>query len=277
VTDHGAIDQYIAQCHGLVSNLRNMTEAAAAESADEFAAVQYEEETPAPKREIVFIDDEPAPAAPAEEPASTEKMQKLAVKPEWQTPATGSLIFGRELLRLFARHVEPSQATEMDTTVVLYPGINCMMRARDAAKVLGTELPMRRNLTTPGFPAGSLFCYELEGDFSGAGSLTLVCDLNDRVVVVQLTDEKPVPARLEQALYSSNWSVYDFVHGRLRTQADGQIAHRVRRRDNLIRVDTELASPEASNGSVRNTKTRVVLMMPAQLAGMILQLNAGLR
>jgi hypothetical protein len=67
--------------------------------------------------------------------------------------------------------------------------------------------------------------------------------------------------------------VVDFINLRRRGLDDGLIAHRVRQRDNFIRMETELADSSVSATGERKVKMRAALMMPRELAGLILQAN----
>jgi len=196
---------------------------------------------------------------------------RVSFAPGWDQPTGGVTAYGREWPRLLARFAEPSADTRVDAAVVLYPGIACMTTAREAARALKQELPVRRPVATPGLPRDSLFSYQFEGDFSGASRLVLVCDQNDRVVMVQLTDERPVPARLEPALFSSNWSVVDFIGARLRDAEEGLIGHQVRKQDGLVRIHSELTEPANNRQVVRRSQ----LLMPEQMAALILHASQG--
>jgi len=271
--EHIDIGQYIDQCYGLIANVRHSTKLdvvtppAATEPKTEPADIQITGDKPA-TRNVVFVDDEPTPPA-ATEPKFVENLLRVSLGSNWEKPASGSDAFRLEFKRLMTRYATPTRALEVDAKVVLYPGITCMMTAREAAKALKQELPIRRPLITPGFPSDALYYYQFSGDYSGAKELTLVVDLNDRVVMAQLYDDREVPARMEIALFSANWNVYDFVGAKKRAESDGLIAHRVRKNNNLIRLDSEL---ETTTGS-RTVKARIALMMPAQMAGILLQVG----
>ena len=287
--EHINIGAYIDQCYGLLANVRHSTQldtgAQAAPSssvptarddlivieAADGPSVRSTAARPSAGSSVVFVDDGKA-AAPAPEEKVVSKL-RLSLGDTWRTPNAGSFEYGVDLRRLLARHVQPSDALEVESGVTLYPGITTMMSAREAVRVLRQELPIRRPLIAPGFPSGALFTYVFTGDFTGAQQLTLVVDRNDRVVMAQLNDERPAAARMEPALFSANWKAYDFVNTRKREAADGLIAHRVRSNDSLVRIDTELAA--AGDAASRTVQTRVMLMMPAQMASLLLQVNAG--
>jgi serine/threonine-protein kinase len=289
---HIDIGLYIDQCYGLISNARyasrlGLGDGAAPAAGSGAANATAEEDrieiilhdpkpgsraaTPAPSRNVVFVDDEvvaePAPAEP--EPVN---LLRISIAAGWDRPTTVSA-FDDELRRLLVRHATPTAESAVDPSAVLYPGITAMMPARDAARGLGQELPVRRAVETPGFFANGFLIYRLTGEFSGAAELALIVDQNDRVVAVQLADAKDNPARLEPALFSENWSVIDFIGARRRLSGDGLIAHRVRSRGAVVRLDTELAS----TGDSRTASARFAVMMPVQLAGMILQATSPAR
>jgi len=271
------IDLYVKQCYGLIANVRHSSLLNAAEESGEFSEGSPEESTSTDAatsaQKVVYIDDEPEAI---NEPVLEEKEEillRISLNSGWDIPGPGVAVYGRELNRLLSRYATPTLDTEVSSDLLLYPGIKCMMTAKDAARALNQELPMKRLLETPGFPTASLYAYQFGGDFSGAKHLSIVCDQNDRVVMVQLYDDQTVPARMEEALFSNNWSVYDFVGARTRKESDGLIAHRVRLREQLLRIDTELA---AENGD-RMVKARVALTMPVQLAGMILHVTRDSR
>lgn len=270
---HIPIGHYIDQCNGLIFNVRQSMTLSPDHDAPEAAASASPEPEAPERRELVYVDDaqEPSSEPVASEP-SEPKLLRVAFDAQWDRAPSDAGRIGDELRRLLSRHAEPDRSLMVDGSVPLYPGITCMMSAREAARVLRQELPMRRALEVPGWPARSLFTYAFEGDFSGAQRLLLIVDNNSRVLALQLVDERPAPARMESALFSPNWQVVDFLAGRRRGEADGLIAHRVRKRESLIRLDTELAAPAAEQGE-RLVATRVQLLMPTQLAGMILSIG----
>jgi serine/threonine protein kinase len=289
--EHINIGAYIDQCFGLIANVRHSTQldtgadaaptTSAPASRDDLIVIEAVEGPPgrpaAPRpsggSSVVFVDDLAAAesSAPAPEPKTVTKL-RLSLGDTWRTPNAGSFEYGVDLRRLLTRHVQPSDELEIESGVTLYPGVTTMSTARETARTLKQELPIRRALDAPGFPSGALFTYVFSGDFAGAQQLTLVVDGNDRVVMVQLNDARPAAARMEPALFSTNWKAYDFIHARKREDTDGLIAHRVRRNESLVRIDTELA---AGDPAARRVQARVVLMMPAQMASVLLQVNAG--
>lgn len=273
------IDQHITDAYSLISNARFSSpvdtasaRAVASSPAAPAASTVAPDES---RRKVVFVDDEPAAPEETTDAAVTQptlvepSFLTMALATGWDSAPAGS--GGEELSRLLTRYAQPSRNAEIDASVLLYPGVTCMMSARDAARALGQELPVKRPLNAPGFPAGSLFYYTFAGDFHGARELALACDRNDRVVMVRLFDDRTVPAKMEDALFSTKWNTVDFVSIRSRGDNDGAIAHRVRRRDNLVRIDTELAAVD--NAKPRNASARVTLLMPVQLASLILQAN----
>lgn len=298
------VSEYITRCYEMISNVRQSTTLGMTDDNTSASGVEPSS-PPAPKPgivirtldtptapatapaqpspagpKIVFVDEEtpatpssaPSPAAPQTTTTIEPKpMLRLALDPAWSESPSDAGGIADEMRRLLARHAEPTRDLMIDASVVLYPGIHCMMTAQEAAKVIGQNLPVRRAITTPGLPANSLFYYEFEGAFGWANKLTLVVERNGRVVMSQLYDDRPAEAHFEPALYSANWNVITFVNVRRRADGDGPIAHRVRRADSLIRIDTELAAPPPDAGGPRMAAARAQLLMPAQLAGLILQ------
>jgi serine/threonine-protein kinase len=269
--EHINLGQYIDQCNGMIFNVRQSTtmESPAAPAAAAPASPPEPPPVAPARRQIVFVDDEPAP--PAAETAVPEKPRlSVSMPTDWDHPAAGHPAFAQEWQRLFSRHAAPGRESMVDASVVLYPGIACMTGARDAARVLQQELPIRRSLNTPGLPKASLFYYTFTKNPNGLDEIILVVDQNDRVVMVQIQSDGSFPPRIEEALFSTNWTVYDFLGARRRADTDGLIAHRVRKQDGRIRLDTELAEASATPKADRLVKTRIALMMPEQMAGMIL-------
>lgn len=272
------IDMYIGQCYGLIADVRHSTLLDTAETGHASNDREARSTAPVaaptePHRKITFVDDEPEAVSQPEPAPLPANLLRVSLAAGWDAANESSGI-GVELSRLLSRYAQPASDAQLDPTLVLYPGVTCMMKAQDAAVALGLELPVRRALETPGFPAASFHHYDFEGDFSGAGQLSLVCDRNDRVIIVQLFDDKTVPARMEAALFSANWTAYDFINGRTRSETDGLIAHRIRVRDQLIRIDTELAERAGDTAGIRNVKARTTLMLPESVAGLILRRTA---
>lgn len=282
---HVPVDTYVSESFRLISMVRkNMTPEQlsgqageetrpAAESRPKITVVSSVEKPSPPK--VVFVDDEPAPApastAPVEPAKPPANLIDVALDPSWQTTSPDAAGLSSELRGLLSRFAPAATAARVDDSIVLYPGITAMMTAFEASRVLQMELPIKRGLSVPGFPANSFHLYEFEGNFSGARRLTLVVDRNNRVLMVQLVDDKALPARLEEALFSPRWRVVDLLRASPRTGGSDVIAHRARERDQLIRIDTEVAPATVEAGGTRTANYRAQLMIPVPLAGLIVQ------
>ncbi len=273
---HIPIGQYIDQCNAMIFNVRQstvLTPEPGTAPRDPGIVIQPLSPEPAassPRRSVVFVDDETVIPVTTPNTEPTAELTRIALSPGWDRAGMDTGGIGRELRGLLARHAEPSTLLMLDPTVALFPGITATMNAPDAAAALGQALPIRRPLTTPGLPNDSLYVYTFEGDFGGARELAVIVDGNNRVVMIRIYDDRPSPARMEQAFFSPHRQVIDFVTGRTRPEGEGLIAHRVRAMGNVIRIDTEYAL----NASGERTATaRSQLLMPTRMAGLILSIN----
>jgi len=277
---HVPIDTYVSQCYGLISGIRQTMSIAQAGSTEEASNTPATEKKP--KITVLSSLDEPAPSAPVkiEQPVkpSTQvvappepEVNLVAVQldPSWQEKPLDTAGLADELTGLLSRYIQPASSASVDDASVLYSGIKAMMTAFEASRIIKQELPIKRNVSVPGFPANSFFSYEFEGSFSGANRLTLVVDRNNRVVMVQLSSDQPGESRSENGPASSRWRVVDFLRARQRSSDAELVNHSVRLRDKVVVVNTEVTSAPATPGSARLTTFRAQLVMPAPVAGLI--------
>ena len=276
---HMNIGRRIDECYGLIANVRQSS-TLNMPAGEGTTSTSGQNAPPTPRINISTVDSGVSPAsaetaipAAAPDPKEDEDVARLLMKfdPAWKQTRADSAGVADEIQKLLRRHAEPTENLSVNSSVYLYKNIRCMMSAIEAAEILASPLPVRRPVLTPGFPANSLFYYSFAGEYGWANNLTLVVDSNDRVVMSQLTDNRPAKASLDPAIYSPNWDVIDFVTLERRSQGDGLIAHQVRQHDTVVRITSELAASSEASQNDRMVKARVALTMPRELAGLILK------
>jgi len=281
---HVPIDSYVSQCYGLISGIRQTMNVGHYEGSTENQ--KDADSPPTPKITIVQSFDKPAITSPVEpevvpapEPVPTQeappkpaaKLVAVMLDAAWQDTPLDTAGLGSELSSMLAQFVKPAASASVDDSIVLYPGIKAMMTAFEASRVLAQPLPIKRAIHVPGFPANSFYFYEFDGAFAGANRLVLVVDRSNRVLMVQLTDDRTDNSRKVNAPASSRWRVVDFLRARQRTSGNEVILHSARMRNQLVVVDTEVLVPSAASSSERETRFRAQLAIPAPVAGLIVQ------
>jgi serine/threonine protein kinase len=212
--------------------------------------------------------------AAAPPPSAAAETYDLVLNPSWNNPhpdaSPGVLSDFEELLR---RVAVPQADLSADTSIVIFGQIFYLMPVGEAARIMGKPQGIRRRIVTPGFPKDSFFYYTQSGNFgNGFDTLILITDSADRVAAVQLGSEKSQnDTWLDPSSFGTEWSVYNFVEGKVKGSVKWKIAHRVEKKNRVVEIDSELVSHDA-NGyfQIGESKSRAALFMPEPVANLIL-------
>lgn len=107
----------------------------------------------------------------------------------WNSPRRGGEMVRKDLARLFGEAGLSNEATRVDTTLEIFPGVTFLSPFADARKALNIEGAQVKKLkiSTPGFPQDSFSANIFEGVFPGGFTqLYLITDASDQVVSVLL-------------------------------------------------------------------------------------------
>lgn len=256
----------ITQCYRLIEDVRQSTLIAPSQPAkDELSAIV--EEAAAPPAAAATVTDD------------------LALNPAWNNPQPDAsprvLADLEQLLRPVA---SPAADFTADTSIVIFGQVFYLMPVSEAARIMGKPQGIRRRVTTAGFPKDSFFYYTQPGNFgNGFDTLVLITDSADRIVAIQLVSEKSSgDIWLDPKSFKADWSVYNFIEGKVKGSSKWQIAHRVEKKNRVVEMDTELVSHDP-NGyfELGDSKSRAALFLPEPIANLILYrietLKKGLR
>lgn len=267
------ISDYINQCRDMLA-LVDVDESGASTGGEEPPVdlgikIEMKGDAPKPKRVIVYEDDEPAPApAAAKEEKTNRQTSRLSFDPSWDRNIPDAGGIADALHGLLRGQIAPSKEPALDAGIPVYSNITTLTSARIAASRLNQPLPVKRPLETPGFPANSLFTYTFEGEFMrGANRVMLVVDAMDRVVMSQVRFDQPVKAVL---LPGEQHDVFDFLTMQRRVTGQEIVGHRVRVREQVVLIESELMELNPGADGSRSAKARIQWIIPRQMAGLML-------
>ena len=261
------VGTFINDCYRMIADCRQFTLVASAKK------------RPADQRTT-------SPSSPVDvvkEPSKPESgnVEGIRLSAGWNVARPGEAPVYNDLFALLHKHGQAKVDLVSNTSLTLYKKIAYLAPVRKVALEQGLHLGPRRTLVCPGFPSGSFFYYTASGRFSEEFErMVLIADLNDRVVGVQLVDERPsrVPW-LDAHSFTKNWHAYNFVQTKMRKKDTWHIAHRVFRvnRD-VLRIDSELVEGDPKEGKDKSKpKERVQLFLPQQIVDLILFRVEGIR
>ncbi len=272
------INDYIEQCERLLVSLdednSNPEQRVASRGGDVLSGpidlgIKIEMKGDAPRRTIVYEDDDPGIEAQAVAGREEEiKSSRLSFNPAWdqQIPDAGGI--ADALHDLLQERITVIKKPVLDAGIPVYSNITTLTSARVAASRLNQSLPIKRPLDTPGFPANSLFTYTFEGEFTrGANRFILVVDVMDRVVMSQLRFDQPAQSVL---LPREQHEVFDYLDVQRKINGSELIGHRVRVNDQMVFIESELMESNPGPDGKRASKSRIQWIIPRQMAGLIL-------
>src|SRR5438046_4164111 len=118
------------------------------------------------------------------------------------------------------------------------------MNSDQTATVLGLahSISSRVPVATPGFPKNSIYYIGYDGAFEGHfNRLYLVTDTANKVVAIQLVDERPKGRwKSVAALAAATWSTYNFINTRMRASDNARVQALSKRQGNIIVIDTQV-------------------------------------
>ncbi len=215
---------------------------------------------PAPIAAAPAIPVPVAPAVPAPKPAVAAK--KIALAPNWNSPAQGGEMTRKDLAHLFGGHASASESSENDSPIVVYPEIPFLTPLGVAKKILKLEgaSASTSKVTCPGLPLGSFSAQAYSGVFPGGfNRLFLITDNADQVVSVLLADENS-RQRATDVTDALGYHTYNFITNRVKGSNDLIIKHEITAGApaGVVVVDSALIDPETApktSASTRSTKS----------------------
>ncbi|MFH0907437.1 MAG: serine/threonine-protein kinase [bacterium] len=257
------IQSLIAQCYQMLADIRHSllldTASGPSETAKPFM--------PAPE----VVRSNVAPAAPATAPKELN-WPTVSLSPLWNTKLSGSDLFRNEMYELLSPHGKAEVVLAGDPSTVLFGEITFLMPAKDAGKLLNKTLSLPRVIDCPGFPSRSFSYYTIDGIFEGGfNKFLLIVDTADRVVGVQLVNDRPEKLWLDPMVFTDSWHSHNFVEARAKGNKKWKIAYRVLFREKIMIIDSELITyDEKAMGQLGKPKEQVSLILPHQIVNLIL-------
>ena len=258
---------YANQCYQLVNDARRARMTLDAKKR-QFSA--------APKKRNPSLAPYPTPAADPVDPFSPRFMQFGYA---WETlPAPIDRTETTEFVFLLSTVAQPSPDTRAEPGLHIHGPLVWLMPIPDACRLLRAKPGTRSPIEGAPFPYGGFFQQTvLAGrlDTVGPGqpsypSLRLISDSEDRLVGVQLFDDKPLPPLQSSPLaFSTASRTMDFVTGRgIPDAGDVRAHHRTLKGQGTLRIDSEVA--DFSQGSDPVPLFRSVLLLPQAVANNLL-------
>ena len=259
---------YANQCYQLVNDARRARLTLAAKK-NLFAL--------APKKRHATLAPYPTPAP---DPADTFAPRFMQFGYAWDTlPAPVDRPETAEFVFLLSTVAEASPDTRAQAGLLIHGPLGWLMPLADAGRALGVK-PVEPRVPVEGapFPYGGFFMHTFPAGRLGAIGpgqppyplLRLITDCEDRLVAVQLIDEKPAPPLQAPPLsFSPVNTMMDFVTGRsVPEKGDVRVSHRTLRGEGTLRLDSEAADFTA--GPDGAPLFRSILLLPQAVANNLL-------
>ena len=183
-----------------------------------------------------------------------------------------------EFVLLLSTVAEPSPDTRAQAGLYIHGPLRWLMPFADACRILAVQPEPRIPVEGAPFPYGGFFQHTFTAGRLGAvgpgqppyPTLRLITDAEDRLVAVQLVDEKPAaPLQNSPLSFSPVSKIMDFVTGRaIPDKGDVRVAHRTLKGEGTLRVDTEAA--DFTEGPDGQPLFRSILLLPQAVANNLL-------
>ena len=269
------ITLYANQCYQLVNDLRR-ARLTLADKKNLYAL--------APKKRHATLAPYPTPPPdPADEFAPSFMQFGYA----WDTlPAPIDRPETPEFVFLLSTVADPSPDTRAQPGLFIHGPLVWLMPLTDACRALGVK-PVEPRVPIEGapFPYGGFFMHTFPAGRLGAigpgqppyPTVRLITDCEDRLVAVQLVDEKPAPPLQSSPMtFSTVSKIMDFVTGRVLPETgDVRASHRTLKGEGTLRIDSETA--DFTEGPDGAPLYRSILLLPQAVANNLLYHLLGAR
>lgn len=216
---------------------------------------------------------------PLPDPADTFAPHYMQFGYAWDTlPAPIDRPDTAEFVFLLSTVAEASPDTRAQEGLYIHGPLEWLMPLEKACALLSATPGPRIPIEGAPFPYGGFFMHRLQaGPFGSIGpgqppypTLRLITDAENRLVAIQLLDEKPDPPLQNSPLSFSRVNrVMDFVTGRsLPEKGDTRVCHRTLRGEGTLRIDTEAS--DFTDGPDGIPLFRSVLLLPQAVANNLL-------
>lgn len=209
---------------------------------------------PAPVAATPSPSSKPAPSAtpPAMtrvvEESPAKRAGKIELSSGWSSTRRGGDMVRKDLARLFGSAGKPSETTDVDASMEIYPGVPFLSPLTNAKKALNLDgaASTKSKVATPGFPVDSFSAHAFSGVFPGGfNRILLVTDSDEQIVSVLLIDSAS-RTRVNNETDTDGYHTYNFVTGGAKATGNLVIKHTVtpsKTAANVFIVDTLLVDP----------------------------------
>ncbi len=258
---------YANQCYQLVNDIRR-ARLTLADKKNLFAL--------APKTRHDTLAPYPTPAP---DPADAFAARHMQFGYAWDTlPAPIDRPETAEFIFLLSTVAEPRPDTRAQAGLYIHGPLTWLMPLPDACRALSVHPGPRIPIEGAPFPYGGFFMHTFPAGRLGAigpgqppyPTVRLITDAEDRLVAIQLVDEKPAPPLQAAPLsFSPVNKVMDFVTGQiLPERGDTRVSHRTMKGEGTLRIDTEAA--DFTEGPDGQPLFRSILLLPQAVADNLL-------
>jgi serine/threonine protein kinase len=269
------ITLYANQCYQLVNDLRR-ARLTLADKKNLYAL--------APKKRHATLAPYPTPAP---DPIDKFAPRFMQFGYAWDTlPAPVDRPETPEFVFLLSTVAEPSPDTRAQAGLYVHGPLAWLMPLTNACRALGVQ-PAAPRVPIEGapFPYGGFFMQSFPAGRLGSigpgqppyPTVRLITDCEDRLVAVQLVDEKPAPPlQASPMTFSTVSKIADFVTGRtLPEKGDVRASHRTLKGEGTLRIDSETA--DFAEGPDGSPLFRSILLLPQAVADNLLYHLLGAR
>jgi serine/threonine-protein kinase len=258
---------YANQCYQLVNDARRARLTREAKK-NQFAL--------APKKRHVTLAPYPTPAP---DPTDHFAPRYMQFGYAWDTlPAPIDRPETAEFVFLLSTVAEATPDTRAQAGLYIHGPLQWLMPLADACRALSVKPGPRIPIEGAPFPYGGFFMQKFNAGRLGAIGpgqppypiLRLITDSEDRLVGVQLVDEKPAaPLQSSPLSFSPVSKIMDFVTGLvLPDKGDVRVSHRTMKGEGTLRIDTEAA--DFTEGPDGQPLFRSILLLPQAVANNLL-------
>ncbi len=231
----------------------------------------------APKKRHAILAPYPTPPP---DPQDTFAPRHMQFGYAWDTlPAPVDRPETAEFVFLLSTVAEASPDTRAQVGLYIHGPLAWLMPLPDAGRALGVKAAAPRvPIEGAPFPYGGFFMHTFPAGRLGTigpgqppyPTLRLITDAEDRLVAVQLVDDKPAPPLQAAPLsFSPVNQVMDFVTGQiLPEKGDVRVCHRTLKGEGTLRLDSEAG--DFTQGPDGTPLFRSVLLLPQAVANNLL-------
>ena len=203
----------------------------------------------------------------------------LGLATHWATQNKSGASVALDFLRMLRDVAKPNANPTISGNNVLYKDLYFLMPVADALKSFGQSPSAGTMVNTPGFPTASFRAYSFTTPADEFSRITLVGDLKNQLVAVQLTDSGQKDPWLmhrfenydHKIRYSEDVKLFNLIDGSTKGSSTWAVGATMHENSNgVVRIDTELVG--GGQEYERKSRERCRLYLPRPVADLCLYL-----